>query len=87
MGLQLGVGVKKTFGGFPSGSVVKSLPATAGDTGDMGLIPGLRRSRGEGNGNQYSCLEKSHGLRSLAGYSPWGHRESDTAEHTRRKTF
>ena len=31
---------------------------------------------GEGNGNplQYSCLE-----RSLVGYSPWGHKESDTA--------
>ena len=29
---------------------------------------------GGGNGNplQYSCLEKSHGQRSLAGYSPWG---------------
>ena len=24
---------------------------------------------------------KSHGKRSLAGYSPWGHKESDTAEH------
>jgi len=29
---------------------------------------------GEGNGNplQYSCLEKSHGRRSLVGCSPWG---------------
>ena len=37
-------------------SVVKNLPANAGD---MGLIPGLGRSLGEGNGNplQYSCLE------------------------------
>ena len=25
--------------------------------------------------------EKSHGQRSLAGYSPWGHKESDTTEH------
>ena len=41
--------------GFPGGSVVKSLPANAGD---QGLIPGLGRSPGEGNGNtlQYSCL-------------------------------
>ena len=40
---------------FPGGSVVKNLPAHAGD---MGLIPGLGRSPGEGNGNplQYSCL-------------------------------
>ena len=41
---------------FPDGSVVKKLPANAGD---LGLIPELGRSRGEGNGNplQYSCLE------------------------------
>ena len=45
--------------GFPGGSVVKSPPASAGDTGDVGLIPGLGRSPGEGNGYpfQYSCLE------------------------------
>ena len=43
---------------FPGGSVVKNLPANAGDAGDMDSIPGLRRSPGEGNGNpfQYSCL-------------------------------
>ena len=47
------------FGGFPDGSVVKNLPANAGDTGDPRSIPGLGRSPGEGNGNllQYSCLE------------------------------
>ena len=41
--------------GFPGGSVVKNLPANAGD---MGLIPFSGRSPGEGNGNplQYSCL-------------------------------
>ena len=33
-------GLKKTLGGFPSGSVVESLPANAGYTGDMGLIHG-----------------------------------------------
>ena len=37
--------------GFPSGSAVKSLPANAGDVRDMSLVPGLRRSAGEGNGN------------------------------------
>ena len=44
-----------------------------GSKGDLGLIPGSGRSPGEGNGNplQYSCLE---------GYSPWGHKESDTTE-------
>ena len=37
--------------GFPGGAVVKNLPANARDTGDAGLIPGLGRSPGEGNGN------------------------------------
>ena len=41
--------------GFLGGSVIKNTPAHAGD---IGLIPGSRRSPGEGNGNslQYSCL-------------------------------
>ena len=45
--------------GFPGSSVVKNPPANAGDTGDVGSIPGWRRSPGVGNGNslQYSCLE------------------------------
>ena len=37
--------------GFPAGSVVENPPANAGGTGDMGLIPGLGRSPGEGHGN------------------------------------
>ena len=39
--------------------MVKSLPANAGDLRDEGLIPGLGRSPGGGNGNplQYSCQE------------------------------
>ena len=47
--------------GFPGGSVVKNLPANAGDARDKGLIPGSGRSPGEGTGNplQYSCLENS----------------------------
>ena len=42
--------------GFPDGSDGK---ASACNAGDSGLIPGLGRSPGEGNGNplQYSCLE------------------------------
>ena len=42
--------------GFPGGSNGKE---SARDAGYMGLIPGLRRSPGEGNGYplQYSCLE------------------------------
>ena len=44
--------------GFPGDSVVKNLPANAGD---MGLSPGLGRYPGERNGNplQYSCLGNS----------------------------
>ena len=43
---------------LPGGSDGK---ASACSAGDPGLIPGLRRSPGEGNGNplQYSCLENS----------------------------
>ena len=42
---------------FPDGAVLKNLPATAGDTRDVGSIPVLGRSPGEGNVNplQYSC--------------------------------
>ena len=60
---------------FPGGSAVKNLPA---NLGDVGWIPGLGRSPGEGNGNLF-LPEKSHGQRSLAGYSPWGPKESDMA--------
>ena len=56
--------------------MVKNLPDTAGDIRDTGLMPGSRRSPGEGHGNlfQYSCLENSMDKRSLEGYSPWGRR-------------
>ena len=44
-----------------SGASDKNLLANAGDTGDMGMIPGLGRSPGGGNGNplQHSCLENA----------------------------
>ena len=44
---------------FPGGLVAKSLPASARDSGDVGLIPGSGRFTEGGNGNlpQYSCLE------------------------------
>ena len=44
---------------FPDDSLVKDSMGSAGDAGCTGLIPGLGRSPGEGNGNplQYSCLE------------------------------
>ena len=39
--------------------MIKNLPSNAGEIRDMGLILGLGRSLGEGNGNvlQYSCLD------------------------------
>ena len=69
-----------TYHAFQVGLVVENPPATAGDTRDVGSIPGSGRCSGEGNGNplQCSCLEKFHGQRSLAGYSPWGGQELDT---------
>ena len=55
--------------GFPGGPVVKNPPASAGDTGDSGSIPGLERSPGEGNGNppqnspgQFPWAEEPGGL-------------------------
>ena len=46
---------------FPGGTVVKNLPANAGDTEDLSLVPGLGRSSGGGNDNpfQYSYLENA----------------------------
>ena len=62
---------------FQAALVVKNLPANAGDMRDVGSIPGSGRSPGEGNGSplQYSCLENPNGQRSLAGCSPWGHKD------------
>ena len=62
--------------------MVKNLPSNAGDLRDTGSTPGSWRSPGGGHGNplQYFCLEDSHGQRSLAGYSSWGHKESNTTE-------
>ena len=65
--------------GFPGGPDGKE---SACNVGDLGSNPGLGRSPGVGHGNplQYSCLENPHGQRSLAGYSPWSHKESATTE-------
>ena len=55
---------------------------SACNVGDPGSILGSGRSPGGGNGNpfQYSCLENPHGQGSLAGYSPWNHKESNMTE-------
>ena len=62
--------------------MVKNWPANAGDIRDVGLIPGLVRSPG---GKAWQPLPvflsgETHGQRSLLGYSPWGHTESDVTE-------
>ena len=60
--------------------MVENLPANVRDTGDVGLTPGWRRSPGVGTGNPnpHGIPGESHGHRSLVGYSPWDHKESDT---------
>ena len=67
----------------------KNLPTNAGDADS---IPGLGRSPGERNGKPTPVVlsGKSHGQRSPAGYSPWGHKELNTTEqlgtHTHTNT-
>jgi len=58
--------------GFPGGSVGKEPASNAGDTRDMGSIPGMGRSPGEGNGNplQYSCLGNPMDRGACGGYNP-----------------
>ena len=64
--------------------MVRNLPA---NVRDVGLIPGSGRSPGGGNGNPkwqptpVLSPGKSHEQRSVVGYSPRGHRESDRTEH------
>ena len=54
--------------------MVKNLLASAGDTRDTGSIPGLGRFpwRKKWQPTSIFLPGKSHGQRSLAGYSPWG---------------
>ena len=72
--------------GFSSDTVVKHLPANARDEA---LILGSGRCPGVGNGNPVFLTRKSHGQRSLAGYSPWGCKELNTTEssHTHISTL
>ena len=67
------------FMGFPGVSDSKK---SACDTGDLGSVPGLGRSPGEGNSDplQYSCLKNSKDREAWQTKGPWDHRESDTTE-------
>ena len=64
--------------------VVKNTPASAGDIRDPGLISRLGRSpwRRAGQATPRFLCGESHGQRSLEGYSPRGHKDSDTSEAT-----
>ena len=64
--------------------VVKNLPAKAGDIRDTGLIPGLERPLGVGNGDsyQYSCLENS-----MDRGAWWATVHSVTQSQTRLRNF
>ena len=65
--------------GFPGGSYGK---ASACSAGDLGLIPGLGFPwRRKWHPTPVLLHGKSHGRRSLTGYSPWGHRDSDMSSH------
>ena len=68
--------------GFPRGSDGKE---SACNAGDLGSIPGLRRSPGEVNGNppQYFYVENPHRQRILADYSQWGRKGSDMTQQLR----
>ena len=63
---------------------VKNPPARAEDMRDVGSIPGLGRIpwRRKWQPTLVFLPGESHGQRSWAGYSPWGHKESDTTEVT-----
>ena len=56
--------------------MVQMVKEPAFNAGDVGSIPGSGRSPGEGNGNFTPVFlpGDSHGQRSLAGYSPLGHK-------------
>ena len=65
--------------GFPVAQMVESVR----NTGEPGVISGYKISPAEGNDNplQDSCLgNPTDGGAWWATYSPWGHKESDTAE-------
>ena len=62
----------------PGSTVVKNPPANAGDTRDAGSIPWKISWRRKWQPTPVFLPGKSHGQRNLLGYSPHGHKESDT---------
>ena len=61
--------------------MVKKLPANAGDSRNVGSIPGLGRSPGKGSSSPLHILAwKIPWLEEVGGLQSWGHKESDTTE-------
>ena len=67
--------------------VIKNLPVNAGHARGVGLIPGSGRfpESGKWQPSPIFLPGKSHGQRSLAGYSPWGLQDLDMTKHKRWK--
>ena len=80
--IMLTISIVNIKTGFPSGSVVKNQLAHAWDAGDVGSDPWVRKIfwKRKQQPTPVFLPGKSHGQRSLVGYSPWGHKVSDTAE-------
>ena len=81
--------------GFPGGTVVKKLPATAGEARELGLKPGSGRFPGVRNVFLHSSIlawkipwseELQGGFHSLVGYSPRGCKELDMTERAHTHT-
>ena len=60
------------------GAVVKNSPAKVGDITDAGSILGPEDLLAT---HSSVLAQEFHGQRSLVGYSPWGHKESDMTDH------
>ena len=75
--------------GFRDGSVGKQPACKAGDTGDVGLIPGSGGPPGGGNGNplEYSFLKIPINRGAWAGYSSKGHKELDMTDRLKTHLF
>ena len=67
--------------GFSGGSAVQNPPANAGDVGDTGSVPGSGRSLEKEMETRCSVLAwRIPWTEEPGGYSPWGHKESDTTD-------
>ena len=80
---MLDLSKRPSFPGGPDGK------ESACNAADLGSIPRLGRSLGEGNGDPLPVFlpGELHGQKSLVGYSPWGRKESDTTELLTHRVF